>query len=168
MSRRRVGVDRGIDAKEGKAGVALTLHSDTFEMTEHLRKLKSAAVFSDNEGARRNEGSGAKKCEDAAVFVGGSIGRVKENDVERRAGGRVFRGEALQATEGIEFEDSRTAADAEGIEIFLNERSGRRMIFDEHGFGGAAAERFDANGAGPREEIEEAATRDAFGENIKK
>ena len=80
----------------------------------------------------------------------------------------MFRGEALQAAEGIEFEDSRTAADTEGIEVFLNERSGRQVILYEHGFGSAAAERFDANGAGPREEIEEAATRDAFGENIEK
>src|SRR5271157_471936 len=167
MSRRRVGVDRGIGAEEGKAGVALTLHSDTFEMTEHLRKLKSAAMLSDDEGARREEGSSAEKSKGAAVFVGGSIRGIEENDVERRAGGRVFRCEALQATEGVEPENPRTATDAEGIEVLLNESSSRRIIFDEHGFGGAAAERFDADSARPSEEIEEAAAGDSFGENNK-
>ena len=125
-------------------------------------------MLSDDEGPGREERSGAEKCEDAAVFFGGSIRGIEKNDVERRAAGSVFRGEALQSPQSVELQDSSAATDAEGIQVFLNESGGRRMIFDKDGFGGAAAQRFDADGAGPREKIEEAATGDAFGENVKK
>ena len=40
------------------------------------------------------------------------------------------------------------------------------MIFDEYDFGGTAAERFDADGAGAGEHVEEAATGDASREDI--
>ena len=40
------------------------------------------------------------------------------------------------------------------------------MIFDEHDFSGTAAERFNADGASAGEDVEEAAARDAFGQDI--
>jgi len=135
-------------------------------MTENFRKLKGAAVLSDNQGPERKERSGTKKCESAAVFVGGRIRRIEENNVERRACRSAFRSEALQATQGVELQDSRAASDAEEIEIFLNERGSRWMIFDEHGFDSAAAERFDADGTSPCKDIKEAAAGDALGENV--
>ena len=168
MSRGRVGVDRVANTEKGKAGVALAQHPDAFKKAERLRKLERAAMLCDDEGPGREEWSGAEKCEDAVVFFGSGIRGIEKNDVERKASWTVFRSEALQSPQSVELQDSRAAADAKGIEVFLNEGGGRRMIFDKDGFGGAATERFDADGAGPREKIEEAAAGDAFGENVKK
>ena len=167
MSPGRVWVDFSANAEKRKAGIALTQHPDTFEMTERLRKLKGAAVLGDDQGPGREEWSGAKKCEYAAVLVSGRVRRIEEDNVERWACCRVFRSEALQAAQGVELQDSCTAPDAEGIEVFLNEGGGRWVIFDEHGFDSATAERFDADGAGPCKDIKEAAAGDALGKNIK-
>ncbi len=78
----------------------------------------------------------------------------------------MFGGEALKATKGVEPQYLCAATDAEGIEVLLNENGGRRMIFDKDNFRSTAAERFDAYSAGPCEEIEEAATGDAFGDDV--
>jgi hypothetical protein len=40
------------------------------------------------------------------------------------------------------------------------------MVFDKHDFSGTAAERFDADGAGAGEDVQEAAAGDAFSEDI--
>ena len=85
MSCRQLGVDRGIGAEEGEAGVSLTQHTHAHQIAEGLRKHNSAAVLGDDEGIGREERSSAEKCEDAAVFVAGGKGRVKENNVERGA-----------------------------------------------------------------------------------
>jgi len=66
----------------------------------------------------------------------------------------VFRGDALQAPQHVELENPYATANAEGIEILLNESGGRRMVFDEHDFSSTAAERFDADGASAGEEVE--------------
>lgn len=168
MSRGRSRVDWGANTEKGKAGAALAQHPDTFEKAERLRKLQSAAMLRDDQGATREERSRAEKCEGAGVFVGGSIGRIEVNNIERRAAWNVFCGEALQSPQCVELQDSRAVAEAEGIQVVLNERGSRRMIFDKDDLGSAAAEGFDADRAGPREKIEEAATGDAFGENVKK
>src|SRR5271165_704657 len=120
MKGRRVGVDCGLSAEEGEAGVALTEHSDTFEMTDRRWEIERAAVLGDDKGTGREERSGTEESDAAIIFVGGSIRRIEENDIESRAGGSVFRGEALQTSQSVKFEDSRTAADAEGIKILLN------------------------------------------------
>ena len=135
-------------------------------MTENFRKLKVAAMLGNNQRPGREERSGTKKCEYAAIFVSGRIRRIEENDVERRVGGSVFRSEALQATQSVELQDPRAAANTERIEVFLYERGGRWMIFDEHDFDSAPAERFDTDGAGPCKDIQESATGDAFGKNV--
>jgi len=41
---------------------------------------------------------------------------------------------ALQAPQHVELENPYATANAEGIEILLNESGGRRMVFDEHDF----------------------------------
>jgi len=166
MSLGRDWVDCSANAEKRKAGIAMTQHPEASEMTERLRKLKVAAVLCNNQGPGREERSGTKKCEYAVVFVGGRIRRIEENNVETRASGSVFRGEALQATQGVEFQDSRAAEDAERIEIFLDEHGGRQVIFYKDGFDCTAAERFDADGAGPCKDIKEAAAEDALGENV--
>jgi hypothetical protein len=80
----------------------------------------------------------------------------------------VFRGEALQAPQGIELENARASADAQRIEILLNKNGSGRMIFDEHDFCGTATERLDAHGASAGEDVEEAAAWDAFSQDIEK
>ena len=167
MNRRRIRVYCGASPEEGETGVALAEHADTLQLTECLRKIESAAVFGDHKGAGREKRSGAEKGEDAAVFVGGSVRRIEEN-VEWSACGNVFRGDALQAPQHVELENPYATANAEGIEILLNESGGRRMVFDEHDFSSTAAERFDADGASAGEEVEEAAAGDAFSQDVEK
>jgi len=112
MNGRRVRVYCGLDLEKGEAGIALTKHADTFQLTECLRKIEGAAVLGDHEGAGRKEWSGAKEGKYAAVFFGGSIRRIEENDIERSACRSVLRREAPQATQGVELENARGSVDA--------------------------------------------------------
>jgi hypothetical protein len=166
MNGRRIRVYCGASPEKGETGVALTKHANTLQLTECLRKIESAAVLGDDESARREKRSGAKKGEDAAVFVSVGVRRVEENDVKCSGSGSVFRGEALQAPQRIALENSCASANAEGIEILLNESGSGRMILEEHNFSGAAAERFDADSAGAGENVEKAAAGDAFSQDI--
>ena len=168
MNGRRIRVYCGANPEKGETGVALAEHANTLQLTDCLRKIESAAVLGDDESARREKRSGAKKGEYAAVFVGVGVRRVEENDVERSACGSVFRGEALQAPQRVELENSCASANAEGIEILLNESGSGRMILEEHNLSGAAAERFDADGAGARKDVEKAAAGDAFSQDVEK
>ena len=61
MSLGRIWVDRGANAEKREAGIALTQHPDTFEMTERFRKIESAAMLGNNEGAGREERSGSQE-----------------------------------------------------------------------------------------------------------
>lgn len=124
MNGRRVRVDCGARAEEGDAGIALTKHADTFQLTECLRKIEGAAVLGDNEAAWCKKRSGGKEGKDAAVFVNGGIRRIEENDVERSACRSVLRSEALQAPQRVELENACVPTNAERIEILLNESGG--------------------------------------------
>ena len=166
MNGRRIRVYCGVSPEKGETGVALMKHANTLQLTECPRKIESAAVLGDDESARREKRSRAKKGEDAAVLVGVGVRRVEENDVEWSVCRSVFRGEALQAPQRVEFENSCASANAEGIEILLNESGRRRMILEEHNFSGAATERFHADGAGAGEDVEKAAAGDAFSQDI--
>jgi hypothetical protein len=97
---------------EREAGMALTEHANTLQLTEYLWKIEGAAVLGDHTGAGREKKSGAKKGEDSAVFVGIRVRRIEENDVEKCARGSVFRGEALQAPQCVELEIACASADA--------------------------------------------------------
>ena len=167
MTGRRLGVDRLTRAKEGETGIALPEDADKVKLAEYFPKTEGAAVFCDDEPARRQKRSASKKIKNAMVLLGGGIGRIEENDVEQAAERSVFRGKALQASQGVELQNPRAPANAQGIEILLNERSCGRMIFDEYSFGGTTAERFDSHRAGAGEYIEEAAAGNLFSQNIK-
>ncbi len=125
-------------------------------------------MFGDNQAAWCKKRCGAKKGEHAAIFIGSSVRRIEENDVERNAGGRVFRAEALQAPQRVELENACASTDAERIKILLNEGGSGRMVFDEHNFTGTATKRFDADGASAGEEVEEAAAGDASSQDVEK
>jgi len=167
MNRRGFRVYCGASPEKGEAGVALAEHADPFELTECLWKIESAAVLGDHEGAGRKERHAAKKGKDAVVFVGGSIRRIEENDVEWSARGSIFRGDTLQTPQRVEFENACVSADSQRIEILLNERGSGRMVLDKYDFSGAATEGFDAHGASACEDIQEAAAGDAFSKNVK-
>jgi hypothetical protein len=168
MNGRRIRVHCGVSPEKGETGVALMKHANTLQLTECFRRIESAAVLGDDESARREKRSRAKKGEDAAVLVVVGVRRVEENDVEWSGSGNVFRGEALQAPQRIALENSCAPANAEGIEILLNESGCGRMILDEHNFSGAATERFHADGAGAGEDVEKAAAGDASSQDIEK
>ncbi len=166
MNGRRIRVYRGARPEKGETRVALAEHPDTRQLTECLRKIEGAAVLGDHQGAGREKRSGAKKGEDAPVFLGGGIRGIEKNDVERSVCRSVFRGEALQAPQGVELENPCATAYAKGIEILLNKAGSGRMVFDEYDFSGTAAQRFDADGASAGEDVEEAASGDASSEDI--
>jgi len=166
MNGRGIRVYCELDPEKREAGVALAEHADTLQLTECLRKIEGATVFGDDKPARCEKRSGAKKGEHAAVFVGIGVRRIEENDVERSACGSALRGDALQAPQRVELENSCASLDAEGIEILLNESGSGRMILDEHGFGGTATEGFDADCTRASEDVEEATAGDAFSEDI--
>ena len=168
MNGREIRVYCGVDPEKGEAGVTLAEDTDAFEITQCLRKIEGAAVLGDHKGAGREKRSGAKKGEDAVIFIDSSVRRIEENDVEKSACRSVFRGEALQSPQSVELENSRAAENAERIEILLNEGGSGRMVFDEHRFSGTATEGFDADGAGAGEDVEEAATGDAFSQDVEK
>ena len=168
MNGKGIRVCCGASTEERETRIALTKHADTFQLTLGLRKIAGATVFGDNQAAWREKRRGAKKGEDAAIFFGGSVGRIEENDVERSACGSMLRGKALQAPQRVELENACASADAQRIEILLNKGGSGGMVFDEHNFAGAAAEGLDADGAGAGEEVEEAAAGDAFGQDVEK
>src|SRR5260370_40071601 len=61
-------------------------------------------------------------------------------------------GEAAKSGYG---ENGHAGVDAQRFEIAANQGGGGRVILDEDDFGGAAAEGFDADGAGSGEEVDE-------------
>jgi len=166
MNGSRIRVYCGASPEKGEARVALTEHPNTLQLTERLRKIEGAAVLGDHQGTGREKRSGAKKGEDAPVFVAGGIGGIEENDVERRVCRSVFRGETLQAPQGVELENPCATANTERIDILLNESGSGRMVFDEYGFCCTTTQRFDADGASAGEHVEEAASGDASSEDI--
>ena len=105
MNGSRIRVYCGARPEKGETRVALAEHADTLEPAERFRKIESAAMLGDDESSRREKWNGSKKGEDAPVFVGGGVRRIEKNDVERSVRGSVFRGEALQAPQGVELEN---------------------------------------------------------------
>jgi hypothetical protein len=73
MNGTRIRVYWWVDPEKGEAGVALTEHADTFQVTECLRKIDGAAVLGDNEAAWCKKRGGAKEGKYAAVFFCGRV-----------------------------------------------------------------------------------------------
>ena len=70
----------------------------------------------------------------------------------------------LEGGEGVGGEDGVARSDLERVEILADEFCGGRVIFDESYVGGAAAEGFDAYGAGAGKDVEEVrASHDSLG-----
>src|SRR5580704_9804664 len=115
---------------------------------------------------RAQEGSRAQKTEDLGVFVDGCVGRIDENEIVAWFAGSVLRGKFFQAAEGVDGKNGGSAVNAEGFEVAAYQRCCWGVIFDEDDFRCAAAQGFDAHGAGASEDIDEAGTVHRVAQNI--
>jgi len=142
--------------EKAESGVALTEDSRLQQAAETLRELEGAAVFGDNDAAETEKGSVAEEAEDAIVLRFFGIGRIDESEIEGSVGRLVASGEFFERAEGVERKDLGFGLDFERGEVAADQCGGGGMIFDEDSLGGAAAEGFDADGAGAGEYVEEA------------
>jgi hypothetical protein len=157
----------GLMLEEAEGGVALAEDASLQEAADAVGELEGAAVLGDDEAALAEEWGGAKEAEDAVVLRFFGVGRVDEDEIEWGVGRPVLVGDFLESAEGVEGEDLRAAGDREGCEVATDQDSGGGVVFDEDGFEGAAAEGFDANGAGAGEDIEETGARDVGTKDVK-
>jgi hypothetical protein len=152
--------------EEAEGGVALAEDASLEKAADAVGELESAAVLGDYEAALTEKWGGAEEAEDAVVLRFFGVGRVDEDEIEWGVGRFVLVGDFLEGAEGVEGEDLGSAGDCEGFEVAANQDSGGGVVFDEDDFEGAAAEGFDANGAGAGEDIEKAGARDVGAEDV--
>ena len=152
--------------EEGERGVALLEDAGAAEAVELFGELEFVVMLEDDEGVVGQEIGGGEKFEGAGVIDVGGVGRIDENEIEWRSGRSVARGEFLQGGERVGGEDSVAGGDFERVEVLADEFCGGRMIFDEGHVGGAAAERFDADGASAGEDVKEARANDTRAEDV--
>ena len=123
-------------------------------------------MLEDDEGVGSEEIGGGEEFECAGVIDVSGVGRIDENEIEWRSGRSVARGEFLEGGEGVGGEDGVAGGDFERVEILADEFCGGRVIFDKGNMGGAAAEGFDADGAGAGEDVKETRAYDAGAEDV--
>src|SRR5690348_5220396 len=124
-------------------------------------------VLGDDDRGSRKKGRAAEKLEDAFVFIRGGVGRIEKNNVEGgRGGNAVALRELFEAEEGVAGKNPKSLDDCEGRKVFANQFDGRIVLFEEDDFLRAAAECFDADGAGSREDVQEARAFDHRAEDV--
>lgn len=146
----------GLVLEKAEGGVALAEEASVQEAADALREFEGAAMLGDDEAALGEKWGGTQESEDAGVLIFLGVGRIDENEIERRVDGFVAGAELFESAEGVERKDLHAASDCQRFEIAADENAGRGVIFDEDGFDGAAAQRFDANRTGAGENVEEA------------
>ena len=156
----------GLMLEEAEGGIALAEDAGLVETTEALRELVRAAMLGDDQAALAKKWGGAEESEDALVLIFFGVRRVDESEIEGGVGGLVACGEFLEGAEGVQREDVHSVGDFKGLEIASDQDGGGRVVFDKHHFGRAAADGFDADGAGAGEDIEEAGTADIGAEHV--
>jgi hypothetical protein len=156
----------GLVLEEAEGGVALAEDAGLQEAADALGQIESAAMLGDYEAALAEKWGGAEEAEDAVVLRFFGVGRVEEDEIEWGVGRFVLVGDFLEGAEGVEGEDLRAGSDCEGCEVATDQASGGGVVFDEDDFEGAAAEGFDANGAGAGEDIEETRAGDVGAEDV--
>jgi hypothetical protein len=156
----------GLVLEEAEGGVALAEDASLQEAADAVGELEGAAVLGDDEAALAKKWGRAEEAEDAVVLRFFGVGRVYESEIEWGVGRFVLVGDFLEGAEGVEGEDLRAAGDCEGCEVATNQDSGGGVVFDEDDFEGAAAEGFDADGAGAGEDVEEARAGDVGAEDV--
>ena len=84
----------------------------------------------------------------------------------REAGAGGFCCKTIQRFQNILRQDANTGANFQRLQIFLDQRSRRRVLLHKNCFACAAAERFNADGASACEQIEKAGAADEIREDI--
>ncbi len=144
--------------------ITLTQHTHRLQISNGLGESEIAAMFGDDQAPLRQKRSRTEEREHAIIIGNVVVRRIEEKDLRRGTG--VFLRESLQGGKGIDGEDTSAFFYLQRGEIFLDERYGGSMFFDEHDFGGATAEGFDADGAGAGKSVDEAGADHKFAENI--
>ena len=140
----------GCQGVERKNGVALLELAGAFQACEEFGQFGFPTVFDDDDAAWGDQVRGVEQCEDLLVLGGFFVGRVEEDKIGEPMAGRHF----FQAADSGSF-DQLGCEDVEGFEVFADQSRGLRVGFDENCFARAAADGFDANGAGSGEEVNE-------------
>ena len=156
----------GLVLEEAEGGVALAEDASLQESADAVGELEGAAVLSNDEAALAKKWGEAEEAEDAVVLRFFGIGRVDEDEIEWGVGRFVLVGDFLEGAEGVEGEDLGSVVDCQRFEITADQDGGGGVVFDEDDFEGAAAERFNADGAGAGKDIEEAGTGDVGAEDV--
>ena len=156
----------GLVLEEAEGGVALAEDAGLQEASDALGQIERAAMLGDDEAALAEKWGRAEEAERAVVLIFFGVGGIDENEIERGVGGLVAGSEFFEGAECVEGEDLGSAGDCEGFEVATNQGSGGCVVFDEHDFEGAAAESFDADGAGAGEDVEETRAGDVGAEDV--
>ena len=135
------------------------------EVFDFVWECEGFAVLGDDDGVGAQDCGGAEVAESAEIFIGGGVGRI-EKDVVKSWLSSVAGQESLQSAEDLGGKNRCAGADGERFEIFADQCDGRCMIFDEDDSCGAAAESFDADGAGAGKEVDEIRAGDFWTENV--
>ena len=131
-------------------------------------ELAPGGVFGDHQGVGREErlvGGASEEAEGLGVGVFEIVGWVEVDEVGGLRGEEF--GEALEElSRAAVFHGVGGCWDFEGGEIGTESFQGRDGVLAEEDMGGAAAEGFDADGAGAGVKVEEAAAGEAWGEDV--
>jgi len=152
--------------KKREGGVALLEDAGAAELAELFGEVEFVVMLEDDERVWSEKIGGREKFEGAGVVGGGGVRRVDEDVVDLRAGRFLAGSQHFEATESVDAEDGGAARDFERVEIVANQFCGGRVVFDEGYVGGAAAEGFDAYGAGTGEDVDEARPYDSGAEDV--
>src|ERR1700674_169931 len=158
----------GGEVVKTERSIALLENAKACERAGVSGKVELFVVLRDDDAAGRKERSRSKNSQHARVLFSGRIGGIEKDKIERRVVRGVFSGELFKPAESVGAQHGRAGAHTERFQVLANQRDGRRMLFDEDDFRGAAAERFDAHRACPRKNIEESRPSDCRTEHIEK
>ncbi len=140
--------------------------ADALERGEFFGEFEFAGVLGDDDGVLVYEGGIAEKIHDAEIFVSGGVRGIEEDEVVSEIAVFLALFELFKGAVGIHLQDGGAFADFQGFEIVADELGGGCVIFDEEDALRAAAEGFNADGAGAGEEVEEVGAWDSGGENV--
>ena len=154
--------------KEREGGVALLEDPRAAEGAELFGENEFVVMLENDESVRRKKRGRAEKFECAGVVDRSGVRRIEEDVIDERSGGFVARSDHFEAAKSVGGEDGGARSDFEPIEILADQFCRGGVIFDEDGFGGAAAEGFDAYGTGAGKDIDETRVHDSWAQDVEK
>jgi hypothetical protein len=121
------------------------------ETVKDFRQIDAGAVLDDDDSARSDQVGFIEKFKGADVVVFFIVRRIEKNKI----GHQMASGKFLQAADGVGFDYFGGGKHLQRFEILLDELYGGCVGLDEDDLFCAAANRFDADGAGAGEKIDE-------------